>query len=269
VSPDGTRLLYGSGHDNSDIRMFVRDLKTGATHTVGGPSTWWAVWSPDSHRVAYIRLNPEGTAGNVFWQAADGSGPVERLTWGGRHQQPQFITPDGNTLVFNEQSPETGFDLWQLSLHGDHTPRPLLQTRANEHLAALTRDGRYMAYASDETGRDEVWVRAFPVGEAAQQASMGGGTAPLWAPDGRTLFYRDAAGTRLFAVPVTWGAAPAFGDAVVINGRWRPDPAWARTYDIAPDGKRLVMIAETSTAGNEITVVLNWFEELKQKLGAK
>jgi eukaryotic-like serine/threonine-protein kinase len=269
LSPDGARLLYAIGHDNRDARLFVRDLVTGAAHTVGGMSSWWGAWTPDAERVVYIQMNPEGTAGNLFWQSADGAGQAERLTKSDRHQQPLFVTPDGNALVFNEQSPDTGYDLWQLSLHGDHTPRPVLRTNANEHLAALTRNGRYMAYASDETGRDEIWVRVFPGGEGAQQVSTEGGTAPLWAVDGRTLFYRDAAGTRLFAVPVTWDPGPSFGPPTMVNGWWRPDTAWARNYDIAPDGKRLVLIAGTSTAGNEITIVLNWFEELKQKLAAK
>jgi serine/threonine-protein kinase len=269
VSPDGTRLLYSQGRTRADYHMFVRDLATGTTHAVGGLKAWWAAWTPDSRRVVYIQMNPEGTAGNLFWQAADGTGQADRLTTSDHHQQPLFVTPDENTLVFNEQSPGTGFDLWQLSLHGDHTPRPLLQTKANEHLAALTRDGRYMAYASDETGRDEVWVCAFPRCEGRQQVSAEGGTAPVWDRDGRTLFYRDEAATRLFTVPVTWSPAPAFGVPTVINGWWVEDAPWGRNYDITPDGKHLVMIAGTSTAGNEITVVLNWFDELKQRLTAR
>jgi serine/threonine-protein kinase len=264
ISPDGARLLYSMSHSNADSRLFVQDMATRASHMVGGIAAWEGVWTPDSRRVVFIQLNPEHTAGNLFWQAADGTGPAERLTKGDRHQQPLFVTPDGSSLVFNEQSLDTGYDLWQLSLQGDHTPRPLLQSKANEHLAAITQDGRYMAYVSDQSGRDEIWVSSFPEVQGAQQVSTEGGTGPLWAPDGKTLYYRDAAATRLFAVPVTWQPSPAFGAPMVTNGWWVNDYPWVRQYDITPDGKRFVMIVGTSTAGNEITVVQNWLEEVKR-----
>ncbi len=267
ISPDGTRLLYALGRDNADCHLYVRDLASGASHVVGGTSTWWAVWTPDGSRVAYIHMAPESTVGNLFWQAADGTGPEERLTKSDRHQQPLFVTPDGGTLVFHEESPDTGYDLWQLSLHGDHTPKPLLQTKAGERLASLAQNHPdYMAYVSDRTGRDEIWVSPFPGCEGAQQVTVEGGTAPLWSRDGLTLFYRNAAATRLFARHVTWNPNPTFGPPEVVNGWWVKDHPWGRQYDVTPDGKSFVMIAGTSTAGNQITVVLNWFEELKRKL---
>jgi hypothetical protein len=214
-------------------------------------------------------MDSEGI-GNLYWQDADGTGSEERLTKHNRHQQPLFVTPDGATLVYNEDSPDTIYDLWQLSLRGDHTPKPLLQTRANERLANISRDRpSWMAYVSDQSGRDEIVVSSFPEGEGARQVSTEGGTAPLWAPDGNTLFYRDAAANRLFVVPVTWSPKPALGTPRVINGWWREDYAWGRNYDVSPDGKRILLIAAAAAAGNEITVVQNWFEELKRKLQGK
>jgi hypothetical protein len=126
-----------------------------------------------------------------------------------------------------------------------------------------------MAYVSDETGRSEVWVRSFPEGPVAIQVSQEGGTEPVWAPDGRTLYYRDAIGTRLFAVPVTSGAVPQFGTPSVTTGWWEPGYLFGRTYDIAPDGRALLM-PTAPTQGRELKLVLNFDEVIRRKMaGAK
>jgi len=269
LSPDGKRLLYAFGMTQAASQLFVRDLATGNEQIVAGAPTWWSTWTPDSKRIVYIHLNPEGTAANLYWKAADGTGAEERLTTSTRHQQPLFVTPDGRSVVYQEESPDTGYDLWMLPLQGDRTPKPILRTKANEKVASLDPDGRFLAYISDQTGRDEIWVRPFPDGEGALQVSNDGGTDPLWADKGRTLFYSNVTGTRLFAVPVTRDPNPSFGVPVSTGGSWLAGATYGRTYDIAPDGRRLVMVAGAFTAGNEITVVVNWFEELKQKLAAR
>jgi serine/threonine-protein kinase len=269
LSPDGKRLLYAFGMTQAASQLFVRDLATGNEQIVAGAPTWWSTWTPDGRRIIYIHLNPEGTAGNLYWKAADGTGAEEQLLKSTRHQQPLFVTLDGRFVAYQEESPDTGFDLWMLPLQGDRTPKPLLQTKANERVASLSPDGHTIAYVSDQTGRDEIWVRPFPDGEGALQVSNDGGTDPLWADEGRTLFYSNLTSTRLFAVPVSRNPNLSFGLPVSTDGSWSGGISYGRNFDITPDGRRLVMVAAASTAGNEVTVVLNWFEELRQKLGAR
>jgi len=264
ISPDGRRLLFSRGRSNADMNLFVYDLAAGHFRILAGPEAFWSIWTPNGNRVVYTRMNPERTAVNLYWKSADGSGPEERLTKSDRFQQPLFVTKDGWLVYHEGVDPEMGVDLWMLSLEGDDMPKPLLRTRANERLASLSPDGRFMAYVSDTTGREEVYVRPFPEGEGQSQVTNGGGTGPLWAPDGQTLFYRNLTGTRLFAVPVTWDPAPSFGQPQITEGRWERESSFGRMYDISPDGKRLIMISITESAGNEITVILNWFEELKR-----
>jgi Tol biopolymer transport system component len=269
VSPDGKRLLGAVGKDNASCRLVVSDLVTGRSRTVADSPTWWAVWTPDGRRVVYAHMAPGDSAANLFWKASDGTGADERLTKSLHHQQPQFVTRDGRFLVYQEQTTETGFDLWLLPLSGDRTPTPLARTKANERLAALSPNGNYMAYVSDESGREEVYVRPFPAGGGATPVTNGGGTGPVWAPDGKTLFYRNPQGKSLFAVPVNWEPAPSFGAPTVKAGRWVADINYGRQYDVMPDGRTLVMQSFSGNAGNEITVVLNWFEELKQKMAVR
>ena len=186
-------------------------------------------------------------------------------------QQPQDVTRDGRFLVYQEsgglgaKSPfDQTYDLWLLPLAPRGEPRPLLRTNASEKLAHLSPNGRWMAYVSDETGQDEVWVRAFPAGPSAVRVSDGGGTEPLWAPDGRTLYYRDAIGTRLLAVPVTPGEPPQFGTASVTSGHWVGPSSFGRMYDASLDGALLMLAGDT--LGRELGVVLNFDEVIRRKL---
>jgi hypothetical protein len=110
-----------------------------------------------------------------------------------------------------------------------------------------------------------VWVRAFPEGAAAIQVSQEGGTEPVWAPDGRTLYYRSRTGARLHAVPVTTGSVPQFGAPVVTTGHWVPGPPYGRMFDVAPDGRGLLLLA-AQTLGRELKVVLNVDELIRRKM---
>jgi hypothetical protein len=123
-----------------------------------------------------------------------------------------------------------------------------------------------MAYVSDDSGRAEIWVRPFPDGASAIQVSQDGGTEPVWAPDGRTLYYRDATGMRLFAVPVTLGTVPRFGTPTVRSGLWAPARPFGRLYDIMPDDTLLMLPAPT--LGRELHVVFNFDEVIRRKMAA-
>jgi Tol biopolymer transport system component len=272
LSPDGRRLLLVGGNPGRAVGVMVADLESGATRVVAPPPAVLSIWMADSRRLIY-QVGPaaEGGAG-LFETPIDGSAPAKRLTTSKVWQQPQVVTGDGRYLVYQEagglgtplSEGEDNFDLWLLPLEPPGPPRPLLETSANERLAHVSPDSRWMAYVSDKSGRDEIWVRAFPEGAAEIQVSREGGTEPVWAPDGTTLYYRDRTGSRIYAVPVTSGAVPQFGNATVTSGHWQAGPAFNRLYDIHPNNSLLMMLPETF--GREIKVVLNFDEVVRRKM---
>jgi serine/threonine-protein kinase len=193
------------------------------------------------------------------------------LTESPNPQFPTSVSPDGARLVFTEIG-TTGSDVLQLRLDGTHEVTPLVQTPFNERNGEVSPDGRWLAYDADDLGRFEVYVRPFPeVTRGLWQVSTNGGTRPLWARNGQELFYLTATGALMrvgVARGPTWAAtAPTrlfegrYGAAAFHSGR---------TYDVSPDGRRFLMVKAAAGDPNatpaSIVVVLNWFEELKQRV---
>jgi serine/threonine-protein kinase len=146
-----------------------------------------------------------------------------------------------------------------------------LATPAREHMARFSPDGRWLAYTSNESGRDEVYVRPFPRTEGVGRlVSIGGGSGPVWAPDGSTLFYQGASGD-IMAVPTNFGSGFSAGRPLRrfrFAGLYRMSGT-ATAYDIHPDGKRFIMVSEpegqdSAQSVQQLHLVLNWFEELKR-----
>jgi Tol biopolymer transport system component len=180
-------------------------------------------------------------------------------------QQPTSWSPDGRHLAYTEEDPRTGFDLWVLTLGGPRTP--FLRTAFDERGATFSRDGRWLAYTSNESARDEIYVRPFPGPGQKWQISTGGGSEPVWARSGGELFYRS--GDKMMAVAVS--TTPTFQvqkPRVLFEGEYeRPDPM--TSYDVAPDGRFAMVRGETLSAVSPLHVVLNWFEELKLRVPAQ
>ena len=206
-----------------------------------------------------------GGSFNLYQRAADGTGSVKRLTETTDLQFPSSISPDGKLLVYRVGG-AAAFDLGVLSLRGEGAPRPLLASEFEERNAEVSPDGHWLAYQSDESGEDRIYVRPFPDVEGGRYPiSAGGGTEPLWSPDGSELFYRAA--DSLMAVRVR--TEPAFEAGTpeeLFTGRYAF--AIGRMYDIAPDGLRFLMIKAGGKteegAGNQVILVQNWFEELER-----
>ena len=196
-----------------------------------------------------------------MWKPLDGSGALERLTTSQTPQVPQAVTRDGRHLVFS-QSTGSNWDVWLLPLSPRGEPRALLNSPANETLADVSPDGRWMAYVSDESGRDEIWVRQFPDGAAGIQVSRDGGTEPLWSRDGRALYYRDATGEQLSQVTVGPREPPEFGAVTVTVGGWRRGNQ-TRGYDIAPDGSLIILPQPTYDPPG---IILNFDVLVERKL---
>jgi serine/threonine protein kinase len=201
------------------------------------------------------------------------SGEDERLSSGQLPQAPWSWSRDGKTLLLMEAAASGGTNSYivTLSMEGDHNRMPLLQEKHNEGYPKISPDGRWMAYASEESGKTEVYVRPFPdANKGKWQVSTSGGLDPLWSPDGRELFYRNGDSVMAAAVQTetTFNAGKT---EALFQGKY--DSSW----DISHDGKRFLMIkpptstgaAATATGPRKIIIVLNWFEELKQRVPVK
>jgi serine/threonine-protein kinase len=262
LSPDGTHVAMTTYGDQV-METWVLELDRGALSRFafkGGNHI--PVWTPDGSRLVFSS-DREGPF-NLFWKPADGSGAAERLSTSEWHQDPASWSPDGKTLAFAQNHRVTGWDIWLLHMDGETREEPFVATDFHEYHPMISPDGRWLAYASNESGRLDVYVQPFPQGGAKWLISTEGGTAPLWARDGRQLFYRD--GDKLLAVRV--GPAPTFSAGrprvlfeapmKVSSGFGTPD------YDVTADGRRFLMIPRSTQPRKRIHVVLDWFEELRQ-----
>ena len=259
ISPNGDRVAVDVYDDGRDIWIWDLARETLTRLTLDPSQDMNPEWTSDGSRVAFSSRR-DGQA-NLYQQAASGTGEAERLT---ESESPQFLSSvasDGRMLFaqFEGQSSDIAVR------SRDGSIELLLGSESEERMVDVSPDERWIAYESDASGQPEIYVRPFPNVEDGQQwlISRGGGSAPLWAPDGRELFY-TAPGSRLMAVSVQ--TVPDFvpGDAVeLFRGIFTRLPG--RTYDISPDGKRFLMVKESAGAGaTEFVVVMNWFGELER-----
>jgi serine/threonine-protein kinase len=264
ISPDGQRFAVAS-----DGQLWIYDLsrETMSRFSFEGNINSRPVWTPDGKRIAFYS-NKEGRL-SIYWQLADGSGGIERLTSSENINVPGSWSPEGQTLAFHQASPTTGNDIWMLRL-SDRKAQPFIQTPFNEGNPRFSPDGRWLAYVSDESGRFEVYVQPYPGPDGKWQVSKDGGTEPVWNPNGKELFYRS--GDKMMAVEIT--TQPSFSlsnPRMLFEGPYEPAAVPVSNYDVSPDGQRFLMFKPseqelTQAASTQINVVLNWFEELKQKV---
>jgi Tol biopolymer transport system component len=265
VSPDGRRVGVGITEQETQVWLYDFSRETLTRFTFEGNVNLNAVWTPDGKRIA-IQSNREGPL-NLFWQRADGSGGLERLTTSEYNNFPMSWSPDGQLLAFVEVNPATGYDIWVLRLN-DRKAQPFLRTPFNESVPRFSPDGRWLAYVSNESGRWEIYVQPYPGPGGKWQISTEGGTEPVWNRNGRELFYRS--GNKMMAVDIATHSGFAAGKPrVLFEGRYEPPAGTTPNYDVSPDGQRFLMIKRSeqeAAAPTQINVVLNWFEELKRRV---
>ena len=171
-------------------------------------------------------------------------------------------------MIYTTIDPKTDRDLWAMSLDGDRKSRVFLQTPFSESSGQISPDGRWVAYVSDESGRQEIYVRPFPGPGGKWQVSIEGGAEVAWSPKGNELFYRSA-GQRMMAVDVQ--TQPTFSAGkphLLFEGPYVAGGTGA-FYSISPDGQRFLMMKapeQQQSALTEFNVILNWFEDLKKKV---
>jgi eukaryotic-like serine/threonine-protein kinase len=278
ISPDGTKVALDVRDQQLDVWIWdlVRQTLTRLTFDPGEDE--FPVWSPDGKRVAFSSSRAGGSTFNtgLFWVAADGTGAVERLAEGERQTFPGDFTPDSSRAIVHGSGAQGNDDIGLVSANGDSPEgkpgldvRPLLQTMYGERNPALSPDGRWLAYESDESGRAEIYVRPFPDVDAGRwQVSTGGGVQAAWARSGRELFYRN--GPALMAVAVQTGTGFVAGTPkALFQGQYFGGPG-GRSYDVAPDGSRFLFLKAGPAGGSgptprpRITIVENWSEELRR-----
>jgi eukaryotic-like serine/threonine-protein kinase len=269
VSPDGSRIAVEID-DPSNTDIWVGDARRGtfARLTSGEDVDSDPIWTRDGSRIVYSSVR--GTEG-LFWQRADGSGEAEHLVDGSGGVRAFTWTSDGQ-LVYEELA---GAEI-RLLTPGDPSPsRAIKMFEApnyfNELLPALSPDGRWIAYQSTESGEAEVYLRPFPdVSSLRRQVSVGGGFAPLWAPNGREIYYRNS--TNLMAVKAQTSPTLELGAPEVVVGLDNYILPGTRgiKYEVAPDG-RFLLLKDSGTGRSQDRVVLvqNWTDELKRRVPAK
>ena len=255
LSPDGRRLALTIQAANDQIWVYDLERSTLTPQTLRGNNND-AIWTPDGSRLTFA--SSRGSAGNLFWQPADGSGPAERLTTSANWQNADAWSPDGKTLVIADYGVTA--ELWMLQLDSDRS-RPFLHGPFNASQPRISPNGRWLAYVSDESGRREVYVVPFPDAGGRWPISTDGGSEPLWERRPRALLPKrrpDHGGDSHQRCDLQRKKTEFLFEA-------KPVPGEEKTYDVTPDGEFLmIQPGESDTLPSQVNVVLNWLQEVGQ-----
>ena len=256
ISPDGRRLALLT---EGDIWVYYLDGRP-PTRLTTGSSDLLPVWVQGGSRIAFSSSRAGGM--DLFSMPSDGSS-----------FEPDLIlkNPYGKWLrAWSHRTEELIFDsqhgIMAIPIHGESEPRVVVQTEDNEGLSAISHDGRWLAYFSRVTGREEVWVRPYPGPGAPTRISPNGGSQPVWGPGDEELFYLQD-GNKLMAVKISFEPELRFeAPQTLFESPYSHGVVKTPTYDVGPDGRFLMIkpVAEEGQARRELILVQNWFEELKR-----
>jgi hypothetical protein len=281
-SPTGDRLALQILGTQADIWVYDLARETLTPVTVDPAADVRPVWSPDGRYLAFGSARANNSSSNLYLQRSDGTGGAQRLTDGPNAQQPASWHPSGHYLMFEEVNPVTNRDLMILPLDGDSRsgwkagkPTAFLNGTFDEQQAAFSPDGHWVAYSSNESGRDEVYVRPFPGPGSRWQISTAGGYAPVWSRTRRELFYGGGSAGTLAARQIMVAPYVADHDTFTAGkprlwseGRFQTRGPNNRMFDLHPDGTRFVLSAPEDMGlqgkQNHLTVVFNFFDELRR-----
>jgi dipeptidyl aminopeptidase/acylaminoacyl peptidase len=268
LSPDGKMLAVGMGREGKQD-VWVKQLPSGpfSRITFGDTAYGRPSWSSDGRSVVYISDRGGGGAGLPYSRRADGTGTARRLLSSSFNFGQALESRDGRWLLLRRAANEPGSgDILALRT-GDTTLTPLINSAAGEGNPALSPDGRWLAYSSDESGNSEVYVRPFPdVASARWQVSTTGGSEPVWAHSDRELFYING---RNELVSAEVHLTPSFSigqQRVLFSAVQYLQLGFIQSYDVTPDDRRFVMMREGAPSEqSELILTENWFQELKAR----
>ncbi len=271
ISPDGRHVVASRLSADYDLWManVERDSWSRFTYIEGGVG--FPVWSPDSR---YLIFNAGSGPPNIFRKDASGAGAEERVTSSPNSQRPTDWSRDGRWILYHELAPDTNRDLWVLPVTPDGKfetgkSRPYLRTRFSEYGGRFSPElnPRWVAYQSDESGRDEIYVQAFPEPRGKWQISTGGGRYPEWSPDGRELYFLSV-DAKLMAAGVKLGAnavepsMPRELFPLPVNQSTFP-------YAVAPGGNRFLVRTAVDQGSQRLEVIVNWQTLLRKARESK
>ncbi len=265
VSPDGSRvalLIGSSGSGDVWVFDFGRETSTRLTFDTVNASP---LWSSDGKSIFYTAIDPAGTKSTVLRKPADGSREAEVVVSLANTAYIKVIEPDGASALIDYQVNTNRGNIVRLRLEQEAQVGPIVKSPFHEYSAALSPDGRWLAYQSNESGRPEIYVRDLSESGGRWQISTGGGEEPRWSPDARELYFRF---NDLF-MSVAVEARPAFQAGTpknLFSGIYNLRSASSVSYDVDPKGGRFLMIRPMGdpTARAQVRVVLNWFDELRR-----
>ena len=257
LSPDGQRMAV-TKFERGDDQIWVHELGgERMTRLTFESSNYNPVWTPDGNWLSFVsyRNGPF----NIFHIPVDRSRPEEALLTGpikSFDQYPNSWSPDGKALLFTVSDPETRRDVWLLSVDDKDNPQPLIRTTANEQGAYFHPSGNWIAYLSDESGRNDVFVTPFPGSGTVIPISTHGGSFPRWSRDGRELFYRSHDSMMVVDIQTE----PRF-QASTPRALFEDKHG---SYDVAPDGRFVMIVSDPGDVPERLIMVFNWFEELNR-----
>ena len=257
ISPDGKRiaavLADSSGVPDLWLLDFARGIPSRLTF---GEAFGTGIWSPDGQRIAYHFLNNT----KLLARSANGTGQEDTVLQSQHTIYLNDWSPDGRYFVYSQISPEGRYELWLLPTTGDRKPVPFLQTSFDELQGQVSPDSKWIAYTSNESGRNEIYVQSFPAGGARWLVSSGGGTLARWRRDGKELFYRALDGKLMVASVRNAPGGLEFGTPAALFRIPEPQGVFSYPYDVASDGQQILALVPGQVAGGSasLTVLVNW-----------
>jgi Tol biopolymer transport system component len=268
LSPDGRRVAVNrTVQGNEDVWLIDTGRGALSRFTFDVAIDIFPIWSPDGSRIVFAS-NRKGSY-DLYQKTSSGAGREELLLESSLIKLPNDWSPDGRFLLYRQEDPKTGADLWVLPLSGERKPFPFVNTNFDERNGQFSPDGRWVAYQSNESGRFEIYVQPFPGPGGKWQVSTGGGVDPRWRHDGKELFYIASDGKLMSAAVQRSGQTLEASTPValfqtrIVGGNL--SNTQRQQYAVAPDGKRFLVntIADESTA-SPIIIVTNWTAGLKK-----